>query len=188
MESGDHDKAVLDFARIVELGESAESVRLSYANALEKANDLPNAYHQARLAVEENSGSVDAHGCLGWYAFRVREFSESIKASRRALELDPQRLMPAFNLALAYLARGDQQQALGIYRRTIDDFKGHAPEEAARVLQDARGDLDLLPDAGESLAPFIANVREMIDTALRERVTAACGSAAVQQPKLSVQA
>ena len=82
--------------------------------AFGELGDAVQALRHARLAVEHDEESFDAHFLAGWYAYVENELDPSIASSRRAIELNPSASGAYANLGLALLCRGRAEEAWAV--------------------------------------------------------------------------
>jgi tetratricopeptide (TPR) repeat protein len=70
-----------------------------------------------------SGGNSQAHITLGEACMKLRRYREAAEAYKRALQLDPNSLVCAFNLGRAYQKLEDDQRAVEYYRKAIDIFE-----------------------------------------------------------------
>ncbi len=81
---------------------------------------VPNFYYQQ--SADEKSATI--YGNLGWKAFEKGEIDNCIQYSKKSLEITPLFFVKA-NLALCYLKKGMEVEAVQNYMESIDIVKGN---------------------------------------------------------------
>lgn len=120
-------------------GARAESFALT-----DRTEEARAAYEDALKRVEGEAGplTADLLNSRGWSLFRLRRFREAVKSFIDAVSGDSTYLTPQFNLALALMANGQTELALGEYQRGLERAKQHDPLGVRGTLRMALNDLN----------------------------------------------
>ena len=102
-------------------------------------------------ALEFNPGDISARNNLGWVLYLQGRFDEAID-QYRAILAAASSSQARFNLGLAYLARGDVEEAEKTYAQAIEEF-GAAEGRAIGAVSDLRALIEsgVREDAGERI-------------------------------------
>ncbi len=103
------------------------SLYLAWADALDKSGNPAGAVEPYKQAVALAGASVDALLGLGYCLARQRRFNEAVPYYLRAAEIDPSTESMTLQLADEMEQRGQQTDALEIYRR----YARNHPDDAA---------------------------------------------------------
>ena len=82
--------------------------------------DWAGAEAEFRRALALNPGSIAVHDDYGVFLTAMGRVDEGLAQSREAARLDPLSVGPVHDIAIAYLAKGDYEQAAAGFRRTND--------------------------------------------------------------------
>lgn len=105
-----------------------------------KNNDLLRSVLTHRWAAAIQPNNEIAHYNLSLAYQRLKQFDEAIAAAKTAIRLEPDNPHPLLALAIAYLEKGDREEAKQVFRQAIE----------MNPLYASRGGLDYLADAGFS--------------------------------------
>ncbi len=126
------EKSVADFSRVIDDLKGVSDVQL--AGALYNRGVNFGKLGQRDQAWEDYTRVIDnlplapleqiatARGNRGWLAYEKKDFEKFKQDSQAALQLQPQLGYIAFNLALAHLALGQDDEALKLYQQAIQQF------------------------------------------------------------------
>jgi protein O-GlcNAc transferase len=125
-------------------------LQISELLVLDSFGRYAEACEQAKLACDIFEGTKDRAGMtraywdLGWAYYRLQQFGKSIEASQRAVELSPDHYQVRFNLALALLIEGRQEDAKSEYLRAADGLE--SPDLQYWGIDDLEEALERRPD------------------------------------------
>lgn len=159
------------------------------AKYLSSSGEIEKAEEAYREIIKEFPESAYAHYQLASLLLGTDEIDERIGHLEKAIELDPQ-LKDAYDLlGLAYRIKGDNDKAIAIYRKGVENVKDNLsfyanlagaygelrrPEEAEKVLLEACERHSSSPDAWFKLVEFYVGSRQpekadqAIERALKE--------------------
>jgi tetratricopeptide (TPR) repeat protein len=115
--NGDIDGALTSFKEAIELDGQNARAHLDFSTLLDKMGKHQEAVEQATIALrayqeaENKTGIAAAYWNLGWFYFHLHEFEKSAEASKNAVAINGKLVGAQFNLGLALLYLGRQQQA-----------------------------------------------------------------------------
>lgn len=101
-----------EFRRAIEINPSYEEAHRMYSVFLAAMGRHPEASSEARRARELDPLSPLAQITAGWNAYFARQYADSARLCRAALELDPNSVGAHACLGSAYLAQGMHEQAI----------------------------------------------------------------------------
>ena len=142
---------------------------LDLSTLLDKAGEHEEAIKHASSALEVfrafgNTGGIAA-ACwnLGWFYFHVRDFEKSAAASRNAVDINPSLFGPRFNLGLALLYQGQEQEARKEYEIGADSVSSASELKfwAIDDLTDALGS-DSPPTGGKGILEMLKDRHEKL--------------------------
>ncbi|PWH17719.1 MAG: hypothetical protein DDG58_07580 [Ardenticatenia bacterium] len=90
------------------------------ANVLYDMGDYESAVQDYLAAQAAGRDDVNVAWNLGWTYYLLGRFDESIATSQHAVELDPAQVGVRFNVAIAWLAKGDVERARTEYAKTME--------------------------------------------------------------------
>lgn len=115
---GNNDEARSHYLQVVRL-DPANSVANSGLLAIAAEGDLPQAASRAREMAERTPDSAVVMSTLGAILAKEGRVAEAQQAYFRALTLEPENALHAFNLAVALDMLHKNSQALGFYQRAL---------------------------------------------------------------------
>ncbi|MFQ6016400.1 MAG: tetratricopeptide repeat protein, partial [Anaerolineae bacterium] len=104
---GELDKALADYNKAAELGTPDEKFYASRGSIHVAFREFDKAEADYKNGLELAPNDTDLWVNIGWMYYLEGKYQESIEASQRALELDPEELFARGNLALALLRIGE---------------------------------------------------------------------------------
>jgi tetratricopeptide (TPR) repeat protein len=125
---GDEKKARKSYERAIKKDETNGDAYLNLGRLLSNMGEFNEALKNAEHALElyskqENSDDRSlAMWDIGWYYYKLGDLKNSIKVSKKALEIIPELSPVRFNLALAQLLQGNPKEARKNYKRGIEDL------------------------------------------------------------------
>jgi tetratricopeptide (TPR) repeat protein len=123
---GEPEGALTAYLLALEDQPSDGELRLRIAELLDDSGRYKESLEHSLRAAEIFEASQDRNSMarafwdVGWAYYRLKELQLSIDASARAVELWPDLYQARFNLALALLQLGRQEEAMREYRRAAD--------------------------------------------------------------------
>ncbi len=125
--NGNREQALTSYQAALQRDPTNARLRLDVSKLLDVMGRYKEAIEQATAALKALEETRDAEGLarayweLGWSYFRLEQWGNSIQASRNALGVDPNLFQARFNLALALLHEGLQEEASEQYQRGAQD-------------------------------------------------------------------
>lgn len=114
-EMGDHQKAIADFNRAIELDPGYAFPYNNRGYSYQKMNDREKAQRDYDKAIELNPKIANPYNNRGLLYYDHDEFEKAVRDFRKAIELDPKLLNSYMNLGLAYMELGRFTEALGAF-------------------------------------------------------------------------
>ncbi len=128
---GDEKKAEVAFKKALRLCESNHNLFHNYATLLIRQNKFKNAAEYLDKSIKMDAYCSAAHSDLGWAYLNLQLMDEAITSSKNALRIDRDLVQAYFNIALAFLLKGDDRKALAWYSNAIiKDKDGQVLQEA----------------------------------------------------------
>jgi len=158
------DKAHDDYERALELEYDNASMRMRYAHVCGNLGQNEKALKAVLKAVEYEPGNAEAHGGVGWYAYKTGDYPRAIEESRIALGLNSSLAMVAFNLGLAYIASRQLDKAEAAYDEAIKICNTMSTEVQKSTIEDALKDLDELLVQQPELAPDVDRFKSKLSS------------------------
>src|SRR5260370_41111940 len=93
------------------------AAELERARRLRVAGDLKGAASVLQQSILLSPGNAAAHNDLGLLHLRGRHLAEAIRCFAGAVALDPKMAIAHYNLGTALVQQGDNDAAIGAYRR-----------------------------------------------------------------------
>ena len=100
------------YERALSLNPNSAIATLGAANLHLRLGPLEKAISIGRRAAELDPLTASVHNDLGWIYFTAEQFEEAEKATKKALDLDPQHPIARYQLALIYLMKNRLREAL----------------------------------------------------------------------------
>ncbi len=120
LNDGNFESAIRYFRKAVEQRDSSDvSSRLNLAGALAFAGQVPQAYRQYQLALEQNSASAEARFGISDALRQYGRFSDAIQVIAKAVEMDPTSPHGHLKLAEALRDAGFPKRALESAQRAV---------------------------------------------------------------------
>jgi|GEM_PF-1425257 len=147
IERGDSSKAIADFTRVIEelpgtpVGEIASALNsrsLAWSNLGEQEKSRADRNRVIELPGAPDEEVAIALGGRGWGKYKANEFDGFLADTEAALQKDPSLSFAAFNLGLALLALGRDEEAMTAYRRAGEQFPEAIDEDGMSDLNEAR--------------------------------------------------
>lgn len=114
-------------------------------------------YYYLRTIAVDDAGSPTAYGNLGWLAYLKDDFTSCISYSKKCIELDDESYYAMFNIALANLRLGQQDEAFTLYKKTKKIATATSTEGAINDLKDLINN-GILPDETRHILKVIFKV------------------------------
>lgn len=144
---GDNDGALDSYKKAVEKDPDTADAYLYMARPLSERGRYGEALKNAELALnlyekqKDKQKTASALWDIGWNYYKLGDWKNCVKASRKALDIDPNLSPVRFNMALALLHQGNQDEAQKNYNEGIErlsnlsDLKTHAIDDLKEVLR-----------------------------------------------------
>ena len=144
---GDIETATVSYQQAIESNPDNADARVNLSRLQSEVGKHKEALTNVKQALkiytelEDKPNMAIAHGNAGWYYYCLGEIDKSIKSSKAALEIDPHLPIERFNLALALLHKGEQDEALNNYQEGIkrlsnlSDLKYQAIDDLEAALE-----------------------------------------------------
>jgi len=116
VESGEHEKALLDFKKAAELSPGKAEIYVFIGRSLFKMGKKDEALEAYKIAVERDPNSADAYNGLGYTYYAMGKSSSAIDAFLTAIKLNPDHDDARAGLGYTYLTIGDTNAAIEQYR------------------------------------------------------------------------
>jgi tetratricopeptide (TPR) repeat protein len=129
---------------------------------------MDEAVAQFAAVVDEDPHDATAIGNQGWILYLAGDYDASIRASERALALDPAQVFTIRNVAHAHLAAGRPDEAAYHYRRAIESRRGG--EDFRESIRVVRKLLEARPDTprGYEMLEMLEEAQAGLTTATEE--------------------
>ena len=124
-ELGKPDKAASEYEALLKNGVTAPDVLLEYAEVALALEQSPKAEELAQKVLASATDTKDlaaAHGIVGIVKVRARDHQAARESLEKALELDPNQILPGLNLAVMDLRDGNTDQAASLLERLVSSF------------------------------------------------------------------
>ncbi|TAL26216.1 MAG: AMIN domain-containing protein [Nitrospirae bacterium] len=125
VESGEHEKALLDFKKAAELNPRSAETYVAIGRSLFKIGKKDEALEAYKGAIERDPKSAEAYNGLGYSYYSQGKAGSAIEAFLKAIELDPEHDDAHAGLGYTYLTIGDTNSAIEQYRilKSLDSNK-----------------------------------------------------------------
>ena len=111
VECHQNDKARPELEAAVKYSKTAASAHYYLARLANRAGDFPGALKEFQLATQANPHSAEFYAELGGQYIKLKDYAQSEKALRKALELDPNSYITNQNLMILYQRTNDPRAA-----------------------------------------------------------------------------
>ena len=162
LELQNFDKAYDDYQHALRFGFDGAWLRTGYTQVCANLGRHEEALKAAQKRVEYELGDANAHGDLGWYAYKAGDYEKSIEESRLALGLDPSLAIVAFNLGLSYLATRQLEEAEAAYDQALKICNNMSTEDAKATIRAALKDIDEFLAENPELAPSVNELKSRL--------------------------
>jgi tetratricopeptide (TPR) repeat protein len=128
----DIEEASKSYLEAIRVDERNALAHLDFSSLLDKTGKHQEATNHALIALRlfKEAGNTTSMGTaywsLGWIYYHLREFEKSADASKNAVAINPKLLGAQFNLGLALLYLGRQQEATAQYKSGADAMSSAA--------------------------------------------------------------
>lgn len=125
VESGEHEKALLDFKKAAELNPQSAEIYVAIGRSLFKLGKKDEALEAYKEAVERDPKSAEGYNGLGYSYYSQGKAGSAIEAFLKAIELDPEHDDAHAGLGYTYLTMGNTNSAIEQYRilKSLDSNK-----------------------------------------------------------------
>jgi tetratricopeptide (TPR) repeat protein len=167
--NGKRKEAIANYRRAIELDPNDAYAHLNVAELLTDQGEALDAIEHATRALEffrrlgQREDQANAYWAIGWARYTNGELSESVVASRAALELEPSLMPVRFNLGLALLRNGQIDESRRVYEEaiagpvTLWDLEVHGIDDLRELLREEPE----IPRAAEILRSLEAKRTEL---------------------------
>jgi tetratricopeptide (TPR) repeat protein len=141
LETGDKDRALVEFRNVFKLNEKHEAARQTYALVQRERGNFQDSYAQYRRLVELYPNNIDGRRAMGEMAIKAMNWNEAERQIRAAYKLAPEdEMIKAMTYALNYrqAVSGDDTdaQAKAVAGARIILAENHDNQMARRVIID----------------------------------------------------
>ena len=126
-EKGDHDRAIADFNKAIELDPKYDEAYYNRGYAYSKKGDHGHALADYNKAIELDPKHAPAYINRGLVYFDKGDFDRAIADYNEAIELDPKYAKAYYNRGGAYGKKGDHDRAMADFNKAIELDPKHAP-------------------------------------------------------------
>lgn len=117
---GKIDKAIDIYTRRKKLKRRESDLNILLSLLYLEKKDLQQAINACREALNEDSGSFEAHNLLGIAYRRQGRYEEAIQEYEKVITKQPRRPEVYYNLGIAYMKKGDTEAALRAYQKALE--------------------------------------------------------------------
>jgi Tfp pilus assembly protein PilF len=125
LEQYNYEQAATSFRRALEIDSGLTLARVNLAIALLYVPDLAGAEREARTALEQQPGSLQAHYVLGLVARAENRPDDGIAAFKRVLASDPRDIGALVNLGQLLMQRREYVEAAALFRTAVEAESYH---------------------------------------------------------------
>ncbi|MGA2623835.1 MAG: tetratricopeptide repeat protein [Bacteroidota bacterium] len=161
---GEKEQALESYARALEQEPENGRAHLDASILLGRMGSYKEALEHGHMAIRflgekgDKDGLASAYWNVGWSYYQLGDWENSIRSSLSALQLIPNLFAARFNLALALLHQGRQNESIEEYRRGMEDVS-LASDLKYFALDDLREALKKHPDLAG-----VSEILEMLET------------------------